>query len=146
MITVDDSGVTAGVASIDAKIDAAAKISSDMSPLWPRVGQLFAEHQRDVFASGHNWQPLEQSTIMKKRSAQVLVQSGRLMAAATSATPVESNPLFATFGLTHAQVPYAHWHARGAGVPRRDPVPAMPPTVIRSILDMVQERMRGALA
>lgn len=145
MFSIDSSAMEAGLERVEEKLTAAAKVSSDMTPLWPKVGQVFAEHQRSVFASGHDWAPLERSTVLKKGSAQVLVERGVLMSAATSPTPVEANRLYAKFGLTHSQVPYAHWHARGAGVPERDPVPKLPPSVIQMMLEKVAERMREEL-
>ena len=76
----------------------------------------------------------------------VLIERGVLMQAATSPRPVEANRLYAKFGLTHSQVPYAHWHARGAGVPERDPVPKLPPSVIQMMLEKVAERIRQEFA
>jgi hypothetical protein len=146
MFRVDTSDLDAGVAQLEQKLDRVAKVSSDMTPLWGKIGEIFAAHQRDVFSSGYDWQPLEAATIVKKGSAQVLVETGRLMQAATSATPVEANRLYAKFGLTHSQVPYAHWHARGAGVPERDPVPDLTPTVRRQWLEIIAERVREELA
>ena len=146
MFRVDTSDLDAGVAQLEQKLDMVAKVSSDMTPLWGKIGEIFAAHQRDVFSSGYDWQPLEAATIVKKGSAQVLVETGRLMQAATSATPVEANRLYAKFGLTHSQVPYAHWHARGAGVPERDPVPDLTPTVRRQWLEIIAERVREELA
>jgi len=146
MFSIDSSAMEDGLERIEEKIAGASRVASDMTPLWPRVGEVFAEHQRSVFASGHDWAPLERSTVLKKGSAQVLVERGVLMAAATSPTPVEATRLYAKFGLTHSQVPYAHWHARGAGVPERDPVPKMPPSVIQMVLQKVADRMREELA
>jgi hypothetical protein len=146
MFRVDTSDLDAGVAQLEQKLDRVAEVSSDMTPLWGKIGEIFAAHQRDVFSSGYDWQPLEAATIVKKGSAQVLVETGRLMQAATSATPVEANRLYAKFGLTHSQVPHAHWHARGAGVPERDPVPDLTPTVRRQWLEVIAERVREELA
>ncbi len=146
MFSIDSTDLEAGLERVDDTLAAVSKIASDMTPLWPKVGEVFAEHQRSIFSSGHDWAPLSRATILKKGSAQVLVERGVLMQAATSATPVEANRLYAKFGLTHSQVPYAHWHARGAGVPERDPVPKLPPSVIQMMLDKVAERIREELA
>ena len=146
MFSIDSTDLEAGLERVDDKIAAVSKVASDMTPLWPRVGEVFAEHQRSIFSSGHDWAPLERSTMLKKGSSQVLIERGVLMQAATSPRPVEANRLYAKFGLTHSQVPYAHWHARGAGVPERDPVPKLPPSVIQMMLDKVAERIREELA
>lgn len=137
-----DGDFTADIERVEDKLARVSKVASDMTPLWPKVGEVFAEHQRQVFSSGHDWAPLERATVLKKGSAQVLIEKGVLMQAATSPTPVEANALYAKFGLTNSQVPYAHWHARGAGVPKRDPVPKLPPSSIATLLDIVADRMR----
>lgn len=146
MFSIDSTDLEAGLERIDEKLDAVSKIASDMTPLWPKVGEVFAEHQRSVFQSGHDWAPLQRSTIVKKGHSMPLIEKGVLMQAATSPRPVEANRLYAKFGLTHSQVPYAHWHARGAGVPERDPVPKLPPSVIQMMLEKVAERIREELA
>lgn len=146
MLQIDSSAFDAGVERLEEKFKRVGKVASDASPLWPKVGEVFAEFQREIFASGHNWAPLERSTILKKGSSQVLVEKGNLMQAATSPTPVEANAVYARFGLTHAEVPYAHWHARGAGVPRREPVPNLSPGAIQDILRIVAERVREEFA
>lgn len=142
MYQIDASDFDAGIEKVDDKLTRVGKVASDANALWPRVGEVFADFQRQVFATGHNWAPLERTTIVKKGSAQVLVEKGVLMQAATSPTPVEANAVYARFGLTHAQVPYAHWHARGAGVPRREPVPNLSPAAIQDILRIVSDRVR----
>lgn len=146
MFSIDSTALEAGLERVDEKLAGVSKIASDMTPLWPRVGEVFAEHQRSIFSSGHDWAPLQRSTMIKKGSGQVLIETGVLMQAATSPTPVEANRLYAKFGLTHSQVPYAHWHARGAGVPERDPVPKLPPSVVQMMLEKVAERIREELA
>ena len=108
MFRVDTDDFDAGAARIEEKLDRVAKVARDMTPLWPKLGELFAEQQRDVFASGFNWQPLEQSTVLKKGSARVLVETGALMQAATSPIPVEATPLYAKFGVRSGAIPYAH--------------------------------------
>ena len=142
MFTVETSDFDAGIEQIDDKLTRVGKVASDANPLWPKVGEAFAEFQREVFASGHNWAPLERTTILKKGSAQVLVERGVLMQAATSPTPVEANAVFAKFGVRHGDVPYAHWHARGAGVPERRPVPNLSPAAVQDILRIVADRVR----
>lgn len=146
MFEVDTAAFDAGVERLEGKFTRVGKVAADASPLWPKVGEVFAEFQRQIFASGHNWPALERSTVLKKGSSQVLVEKGTLMQAATSPTPVEANALYAKFGLTHGEVPYAHWHARGAGVPRRDPVPNLSPAAIQDILRIVAERVREEFA
>ncbi len=142
MFTVDSSDFDAGVEQLDDKLTRVGKVASDANPLWPKVGEVFAEYQRDVFASGHNWPALSSETVRIKRDATILVKTGQLRSAATSPTPVEANAVFAKFGVRHSDVPYAHWHARGAGVPERRPVPNLSPAAVQDILRIVADRVR----
>lgn len=147
MFEIDGAAMVAGLERVEQKVTAVGKVTEDMTPLWPKVGEAFAEHQRNIFSSGHDWAPLSRETLrVKGGNSQILVRSGVLMQAATSPTPVEANRLFAKFGLTHAQVPYAHWHVRGAGVPQRDPVPELPASVRTMMLEVVAERIAEELA
>ena len=146
MFRVDTDDFDSGAARIEEKLDRVSKVARDMTPLWPKVGELFAEQQRDVFASGFNWQPLEQSTVLKKGSARVLVETGALMQAATSSIPVEATPLYAKFGIRSGDIPYAHWHSRGAGVPERKPVPPLSTELKRAWLEVVAQKVREELA
>lgn len=146
MFKVDVSGFEAGMERVEEKLDRVSKIARDGSELWPKVGEVFAEQQRQIFSSGFNWQPLAPATILQKGSARVLVDTGALMEAATSEIPIESTPLYAKFGVRHGDVPYAHWHARGAGVPERAPVPPVSAELRRAWIEVVQERVRKELA
>ena len=147
MFEVDASAFDAGVERLEEKFTRVGKVASDASPLWPKVGEVFAEFQRQVFASGHNWPALSPETVRIKKDATILVgRTGLLRSAATSPVPVEANAVYAKFGLTHGEVPYAHWHARGAGVPRREPVPNLSASTIQDILRVVAERVREEFA
>lgn len=146
MFGMDDSGVDAGVDRLEDKLDAVSKVAGDMTPLWPKVGEVFAQMQRQVFSSGTGWPALDEDTVRIKGSGEILVAGRSLIEAATSPVPVEATRLYAKFGVRSSDVPYAHWHARGAGVPRRDPVPPMTPAVKTMILDIVAERVREELA
>jgi hypothetical protein len=145
MFSIDATETTSGVDQIEQKLDAISEVARDGSALWPKVGEVFAEHQTRIFASGSDWAPLDEDTVRIKGSAEVLIDNRTLVKAATSPTPVEATSLYAKFGVRHAEVPYAHWHARGAGVPRRDPVPPMPQSVKTMILETVAERVREEL-
>lgn len=147
MFEVDTAALESSIERLEEKFVRVGKVASDASPLWPRVGEVFAEFQRQVFASGHDWPALSPETVRIKKDSTILVgRTGLLRSAATSPTPVEANAVYAKFGLTHGEVPYAHWHARGAGVPKRDPVPDLSPAVIQDILRIVAERVREEFA
>lgn len=143
MFNVETSEFDSGVEQLEDKLKRVGKVASDANPLWPKVGEVFAEFQRDVFSSGHDWAPLSAETVRIKKDSTILVgRTQQLRTAATSPTPVEANAVFAKFGVRHSDVPYAHWHARGAGVPERKPVPNLSPAAVQDILKIVAERVR----
>lgn len=142
MFTVDSADLEAGLDRLDDKLSRVGEVASDANPLWSKVGEVFAEYQRDVFASGSTWPALSAETVRIKRDATILVRTGQLRTAATSPTPVEANAVYAKFGVRHGDVPYAHWHARGAGVPERRPVPNLSPAAVQDILKIVADRVR----
>ena len=145
MFRVDTSDFDAGVERVEDKLDQLAKIARDGSDLWPKVGEVFAEQQERLFDSGSLWQALDADTVRIKGDSRVLIESGSLMESATSPIPVESNPLYAKFGVQHGAVPYAHWHARGAGVPRRPPVPPISAELRRAWIEVARERLNREL-
>ena len=73
------------------------------------------------------WAPLASSTVAEKRRAGAsggpLIRTGTLLRDLSDPAPRKSEPRFAVFG--PPAVPYAIYHARGRGVPRRSPVPTM---------------------
>ena len=137
------------------RLDAGAARAADLMPAWPEVGRVWAERQRTVFEQGKGWDPLAPSTIKRKRKigggSKPLIRTGRLYAEATDPIPVRQNPHFAVFGIEAPEVVrYAHWHQRGAGVPKRMPVPRLTPkerkAMVKAIGDVIMEAIHDARA
>ncbi len=129
------------------RLDRLEEACSDMSAVWPKVGAVFAQAQREVFAGGNTWAPLAASTVLRKKSTRVLVETGLLESAATNPTPISSDNLSATFGVPpgHPSRAYAFWHYLGRGVPERDPVPNLSPTKREAIFRAAMEPVREVL-
>lgn len=129
---------------LDGVIDAV----QDLSDAWPAVGEVFAERQRGIFATGSNgrWATLAASTILRKRRlgqpATTLVATGSLLAAVSSATPRASGPRFAVYGPPKgADLSFAKHHIRGNGVPQRNPVPRLTPIERKRMVEAIRERV-----
>jgi hypothetical protein len=146
MFTIDTADFDAGLERLEDKMERVSKIGDDMTPLWPKVGEVFAEQQRQLFASGSIWPALDADTVRIKGSTTILRNTGVLEAAATSPTPVEATALYAKFGVRSGDVPYAHWHSRGAGVPMRKPVPPLSAEMRRAWMQVVIDRVQRELA
>lgn len=145
-IDVKDSGST--IEALVKRLERLEEACSDLSEVWPKVGAVFAQAQREVFAGGNTWAPLAASTVLRKKSTRVLVETGVLEQGATNPTPITSDNLSATFGVPpgHASREYAFWHYLGRGVPERDPVPNLSPTkreaIFRAAIEPIQEVLR----
>lgn len=130
---------------LEGVIDALA----DLSDAWPAVGEVFAERQRGIFATGSNgrWAPLAGSTIIRKRRLgqpmTSLVASGSLLSAVSSAAPRASGPRFAVYGAPKGgpDLSFVKHHLRGNGVPQRNPVPRLTATERRRMVEKIREQV-----
>jgi hypothetical protein len=147
-MNVDMEASGSGLDDLLKRLDRLEEACSDLSAVWPKVGQVFAQAQREVFAGANTWPPLKTSTVLKKKSTRILVDKGLLEAGATNPTPIQSNELSATFGVPpgHPSRQYAFWHYLGRGVPERDPVPNLSPAkreaMFRAAIEPIREVLR----
>lgn len=144
-IDLNESG--SGLDDLIERLERLDEVCSDMSEVWPKVGNVWAQGQREVFAGDNDWPPLAQGTVLKKGSTKILVDTGLLEAGATSPRPITSDALSASFGVPpgHPSRTYAFWHYGGRGVPKRDPVPNLTATRREAILKAIYEPVREAL-
>lgn len=107
--------------------------TADLTGVWDRVGQHYADRQRRLFTSGvrRQWAPLKPQTVLRKRregfaGRGVLVRTGALMAAATNPKPLTVSKRYAVFGIRGYDGRVAKWHRKGtSSMPARNPVPAL---------------------
>jgi hypothetical protein len=145
--------VSAGIeGQVGQVLDDLIDACSNMRDAWPAVGEVFADRQRKVFATGGTgvgkWAPLEGSTIIRKRllgqPMTTLVATGSLLQAVTSSIPTAYGDRFAVYGVTKgsAVIDYAIHHSRGHGNPQRNPVPRMTPTEMRRVVEKIRDHFR----
>ena len=143
-----DIDAGSGAEDIVKRLDRLEKACSDLSEVWPKLGRIFAQAQEEVFAGNNNWPPLAASTMLRKKSTRVLVDTGMLKQGATNPTPITSDALSASFGVPpgHPSRVYAFWHYLGRGVPERDPVPNLSATkreaMFRAALEPIREVLK----
>jgi hypothetical protein len=130
------------------RIDQLIDVSTDLSPVWPVLGRLWAERQRQVFATGSNgrWAPLKASTVVIKRreglSNDPLVATRTLLGEVSREEPRSSGTHFVVFGpVKGAVIDYAKFHMKGQGVPQRHPVPRFTPTERKRFLEKMAEQL-----
>ena len=142
-----DIDAGSGADDIIERLDRLEEACSDLSEVWPKVGAIFAQAQREVFAGNNSWPPLAASTVLRKKSTRVLVETGLLESAATNPVPIESDALSASFGVPpgHPSRRYAFWHYLGRGVPERDPVPNLSATKREAMFRAAVEPIREVL-
>lgn len=140
-----------GVDRWEADIARLAERADDLSPVWPEIGQWFAERQRKVFntASFGRWAPLASRTILNRRdigvaSADPLIRTGSLFRTMTDASPLKTSPHFVVFGSQGGPGEDAGMHVRaGDHGPKRNPLPALLAREKREPLQMILKFLRG---
>jgi hypothetical protein len=150
-----DGDAAAGQAeAIRKQLDDLIKAGEDMRPIWPEVGQVFAERQQRIFATGSlgRWAPLAASTLMKKQSTSIrpsaiLVETGTLLRAATSPKAHKATQSTAEYGVPSGDPvrDYTQHHIRGNGVPQRQPVPRLLPIERRDMIAIIRKRLLKAI-
>ena len=140
--------------SADGRLGVLADIAEDYRLGWPEIGQVWAERQREIFATGSlgRWSPLAAQTIIRKRQsavgnpAEILVDTGVLRDDLTRPEPRNSGPRFAVYGPpAGASSPaYARYHVTGSGNPQRHPVPRFSPSERQRVVAMMRKFVRTA--
>lgn len=134
--------------SMEETLTEIADAVSNLEGAWPHVGEVWAERQRKVFATGSfgRWAPLRTDTILDKQRAgattDTLVRSGILRGEVSSPTPRSSSPHFVVLGPQNAgAIFYAKFHLHGNGVPQRNPVPKFSPAERTALIRAFREAM-----
>ena len=138
----------------DARLGVLQELAEDFSLGWPEIGQVWAQRQREVFATGSSgrWAPLAAQTILKQRASAVgdptaiLVDTGLLRDDLTRPEPRSSGPRFAVYGPPTGSISpyYARFHVNGSGNPQRHPVPRFSPSERQRVAGMMRQFVRTA--
>lgn len=121
--------------------------ASDLRPVWPAIGEVWAERERDVFdTQGRGrWAPLRASTLAEKRklgeSSKPLVAHGSLLRALTLPEPRYADKDEAVFGPPKGSGVelYGKWHVKGSkNLPQRNPVPRFSVAERRRVVERIR--------
>lgn len=135
--TANGWGIESDFAGVYALLDGIESRTTNLMGAWPEVGRWFAEREQKVFSTKGRgrWAPRSPSYITALRREALagrglLVRSGSLLRASSTATPIKAAPRFAVFGLggnAHPhQVQIARWLSKGRpSMPRRTAVPGL---------------------
>lgn len=135
----------AGITPMQGVLEQLESLAKDMSIRWADIGAVWAERQQQIFDTDSlgRWAPLSAETILRKRRAGIvmdtMVETGTLRRSLTNAVPRAQGPHFAVFGPpVGAPIDYAKFHARGNGVPQRNPVPRLSPAERKRMVDLLR--------
>lgn len=138
----------AGISQVDGVLEQIESVAHDMSLLWPDIGKVWAARQQKIFATESlgRWAPLKAATILRKRRlgvvADTLVETGTLRRELTREVPRSQGKRFAVFGPSQgAPIDYVKQHARGNGVPQRNPAPRLAPSEHGTIVKLLRAHM-----
>lgn len=132
------------VLDLEQQLAAMEKASADLTPAWSEVGKWWQSRQRTVFATMNRgaWPMRDPQT--KPGGRGVLIRTGSLLKAVSSPKPTYSSPTTARFGQTGSLGWYGVFHARGDGVPKRDPVPPFNSAETSEVVDIIRTHIMEA--
>ena len=117
MIQVNEEGI----ADLEKTLERLEKAASDLSEVWPKVGQWWRARQLSIFASAGRgtWETLK----APRGSRGILIRTGALRDAVSNPNPISASPTSATFGANGRAGWYGMFHQSGTGgVPMREPI------------------------
>lgn len=132
------------ILDLEERLSAMEKASADLTPAWSEVGKWWQSRQRSVFATMNrgSWPMRDPDT--KSMGRGVLIRTGELLRAVSSPKPTYSSPSTARFGQSGSKGWYGVFHARGSGVPVRNPVPSFSATETSEVVDIITRHIMEA--
>lgn len=133
-----------GIVDLEKALEKLEKAASDLTPVWPKVGQWWRARQLAVFASGGRgtWETLKSP----QGSRGILIRSGQLRNAVSSPRPITASPTSAAFGATGRAGWYGIFHQSGTGgVPERQPVLPLDGRDTQEVMEIFQKHFDEAL-
>lgn len=139
MIQIDGN-----VVDLEQQLDAMATAAGDLTTAWTKVGTWWRARQITVFATANNgaWPMRDKDTSKIGRGP--LIRTGELMRAVSSPKPIYASPTTARFGQQGSKGWYGVFHARGDGVPVRQPVPPLTQAEALEVVDIIRDHIMEA--
>lgn len=139
MIQIDGN-----VVDLERELDGMADAAGDLTSVWPKVGQWWKARQTTVFTTANNgvWEMRDPDTSKVGRGP--LIRTGELMRSVSSPKPIYASPSTARFGQQGAKGWYGIFHARGNGVPVRNPVPPLTQAEAGEVVEIIRDHIMEA--
>lgn len=139
MIQVDGN-----VVDLEDQLDAMSEAAADLTDAWPKVGEWFKARQTTVFMTANRGEWPMRDPDTKKIGRGPLIRTGELMRAVSSPKPIFASPSTARFGQQGAKGWYGVFHARGNGVPVRNPVPPLTQAEAIEVVEILRDHIMEA--
>ncbi len=139
MIEINENGI----ADLDEQLARLEKAASDLTDVWPKIGQWWRARQLSVFASGGRgtWETLK----FPQGSRGILIRSGGLRDAVSNPNPISTSPTSATFGANGRGGWYGIFHQAGTGgVPQRQPILPLDGQDTEAVMDIFAKHFEEA--
>lgn len=139
MIQIDGN-----VVDLEDQLDAMGAAAGDLTGAWDTVGQWWRARQVTVFTTANRgaWQMRDPDTSKIGRGP--LMRTGELMRAVSSPKPIYASPSTARFGQQGKKGWYGVFHARGNGVPVRNPVPPLTQAEAIEVVEILRDHIMEA--
>jgi len=136
--------IEGNLVDLEAQLDAMADAAGDLSGVWPKVGNWWRARQLTVFATRNRgaWEMRDPDT--SQVGSGPLIRTGALMRAVSKPKPIYSSPSTARFGQQGKPGWYGIFHARGNGVPVRNPVPPLTQAEASDVVDIIRDHIMEA--
>lgn len=139
MIQIDGN-----IVDLEAQLDDMAAAAADLTDAWTSVGQWWKARQVTVFTTANRGEWPMRDPDTKKIGRGPLMRTGELMRAVSSPKPIYSSPSTARFGQQGTKGWYGVFHARGSGVPVRNPVPPLTQAEALEVVEIIRDHIMEA--
>lgn len=139
MIRIDGN-----VVDLEHELDAMADAAGDLTGAWTKVGQWWKARQTTVFTTRNRGQWPMRDPDTSKVGRGPLIRTGALQRSVSGTKPLYASPTTARFGQRGNAGWYGIFHARGNGVPVRNPVPPLTMAEAGEVVDIIREHIMEA--
>lgn len=139
MIQIDGN-----VVDLEAELGAMAGAAADLTSAWPKVGEWWKARQTTVFTTRNRGQWPMRDPDTSKIGRGPLIRTGVLQRSVSSPKPIYASPSTARFGQSGGKGWYGIFHARGNGVPVRNPVPPLTQAEAGEVVEIIRDHILEA--
>lgn len=139
MIQIDGN-----VVDLERELTAKAEAAADLTDAWTEVGKWWKARQTTVFTTRNRGQWPMRDPDTSKVGRGPLIRTGVLQRSVSSPKPIYASATTARFGQQGGKGWYGIFHARGNGVPVRNPVPPITQAEAVEVVEIIREHILEA--